>query len=120
MTYDLSKWRRHIHEPTGHPIEKHVCVDFVAVIRKNETGEIRRYDTWGIYEPEDGPHPSTFMYVDGNYSCDCNRYLFFQRAADEDEDEDMDCTDGRYSLNLVNPVTGETFYREFDEPKALK
>jgi redox-regulated HSP33 family molecular chaperone len=60
-------------------------------------------------------HPSVFNWHENNYSCDCNRELFFGYAAGlgyEDMPERV-CTHGQYSVNLENPETGEIYYREF-------
>ena len=40
---------------------------------------------------------AVFMWSEGNYACDCNRYLHFQRALGEDED-DVVCSKGRYEV----------------------
>lgn len=34
-----------------------------------------------------------FAWTEGNYGCDCNRELFFCRAADEDEPDEPECGD---------------------------
>lgn len=36
-------------------------------------------------EDDFGPVPY-FMWTDGNYGCDCNRFLFFERALGHDPD----------------------------------
>ena len=41
------------------------------------------------------------------------RELFFERSAGN-EIETEECSDGRFSVNLENPVTGEIYYREFE------
>ena len=89
-------------------------VKITACIRNNETGEIREYSDevwWDFNEPYDD-YPNDFIWSEGNYSCDCNRCLFFQRAKNENED-DCKCGDELYSVNLKNPKNGEIFYREF-------
>lgn len=45
--------------------------DFDAVMRDNTTGETKtiHLDLWYDH--------SMFMWTEGNYSCDCNRSLFF-------------------------------------------
>jgi hypothetical protein len=112
--YDLTKWDLHVHDRTdNHPILKHTCVKVVAHIRDNATGEVRQYQTWEIYDPEDGEHPGVFNWEENNYSCNCNRALFFARSIGADE-PDVDCGDGKYSVNLANAKTGEIYYREFD------
>lgn len=63
-------------------------------IRRNSDGVVRVYhDTYPWEEHSD------YMWLDGgNYSCDCNRYLFFQRSADEDEEDDRPCGETAYSI----------------------
>lgn len=78
----------------------------VAHIRKNETGEVRKYITDGYYfDHED--EISTFIWEDGSYSCDCNRSIFF---GDEKTEE---CSDGKYSVNIEILDSGEVIYTEF-------
>ena len=85
-------------------------------IRKNETGEVRTIKEDFIIEPGE-QYPSPYIVEEGNYSCDCNRELYFERAeGNEPELESTSCSDGRFSVNLENHVTGEIFYREFTQP----
>lgn len=72
-------------------------VTHVVEIRRNIDGVVRLHlenDEWL------GP----YIWEDGNYSCDCNRFLFFMRAADEDEGEwdDLRCGDGGYSVRITD------------------
>lgn len=63
-----------------------------VAIRCNETGEIRmyRYDLeWDDDE---------FMWTDGNYGCDCNRHLFFNRAKGIEPEDARPCGEERYSV----------------------
>jgi len=85
------------------------CVAIVAHIRKNETGEVRLYESSARISDEDGL-PHAYIWMEGNYSRDCNRAIFF---GDSPVSEDMECSDGKYSVNLENPVDGQVFYREF-------
>jgi hypothetical protein len=41
------------------------------------------------------------MWAEGNYSCDCNRALFFAMAVDE-EDTDVSCGEKGYSVRIVD------------------
>jgi hypothetical protein len=41
-----------------------------------------------------------WQYTTGNYACDCNRHLFFRRAANE-PDEDIACGYGRYRVKVI-------------------
>jgi len=103
-------------EKKSHPIKGGSWVRAIAHIRKNETGEIRQYETHEILADGEG-FPSVFNWEENNYSCDCNRELFFERAAGN-EIETEECSDGRFSVNLENPVTGEIYYREFSPANA--
>ena len=66
-------------------------------IQDTQTNETRQHQD--AYDWNDESH-MLFMFRDGNYSCDCNRELFFQRAAGEAE-TDLDavvCGEGRYVI----------------------
>ena|ERR1700735_400734 len=87
-------------------------------ITNKVTGEKRIYD-YGDYpdahmgEPDDPFHYITFMFDEGNYGCDCNRALFFGRAAGvELGDNDTPCGDERYSVRVTNQETGEEIYAD--------
>ena len=101
-------------EKATHPIKNGGWVKVVAEIRKNDTGEVREYETDEILM-NDEDYPNPFNWSDNNYSCDCNRLLFFNRAGNEEKEEDwnVECTDGRFSVNLKNKKDGEYYYREF-------
>lgn len=98
-------------EVPTHP--QHKWVKVVAFIRKNDTGEVRKYHRTSILENDGIVHD--YSWRDGNCSCDCNRELFFLRAGNEPEPDDTMCGDERYSVNLQNPKTGEIFYREYED-----
>jgi hypothetical protein len=73
-------------------------------IRRNSDGVVRKYQDnydWG----------GDYIWADGNYSCDCNRYLFFQRAADDDEDDNTGCSDGKYSVRITSE-DGAVLYQD--------
>ena len=76
------------------------------------TGVVRVYRSHERLYPED-PHPDVFIWEDGGYNCDCNRKLFFLRAADEPEPDAMQCTNNSFKVRLVNPATGWCYYSEF-------
>lgn len=66
-------------------------------IHDTETNETRQYQD--SYDWDDESH-MLYMFRDGNYSCDCNRELFFQRAVGEPETDldEVSCGDGRYVI----------------------
>ena len=86
-------------------------VRVVARIRDNATGEVREYGTDEILE--DGEEsPSDWPWSEGNSSCDCNRRLFFARSSGEEEDWESECSDDKFSVQLVNPSSGTAYYDE--------
>jgi hypothetical protein len=97
-----------------HQIDNCIWVECIAEIRNNETGEIREYETHEILEIGD-EHPSVFNWEENNYSCDCNRRLFFKRANNEETNDDwnVECSDGKFSVNLKNKKDGKVYYREY-------
>jgi hypothetical protein len=74
-----------------------------VVIRRNSDGVVRTYHhptPWGEY--------CDYQWFEGNYSCDCNRHLFFQEAANEDDGEDAQCGETRYAvIKFVMPDGSE-------------
>ena len=97
-----------------HSFKNCIWVECIAEIKNNETGEIQEYETEEILEIGD-EHPSVFNWEENNYSCDCNRRLFFYRAKNEEKDEywNVGCTDGKFSVNLKNKNDGRVYYREY-------
>jgi hypothetical protein len=90
-----------------------VSLKITEAIRCNATGETRERESsirW--FNGDDGPH--TYNWEDGNFSCDCNRAMFFAAAAGE-PDPDVPCSNGLFSVRLSNAKTGEVFYDEFED-----
>jgi hypothetical protein len=88
---------------------------FVVFIKNNETGEIREHHDELIID-EETKEPSLFIWEEGNYSCDCNRELFFLRAKHESEESVLNqnrCTDGRFSVKIKEAQTGRILYSEY-------
>lgn len=92
-------------------------VSVIAEIKNNKTGEIREYKT-EEYISKDEKLPNTFNWSDNNFSCDCNRYLFFKYANNEkvsdDEMDSIECSDGKFSVNLKNEKNNQYYYKEFN------
>src|SRR5690349_4077922 len=81
-------------------------------IRRNSDGQVRASkEPWDYY--------GDFIWSEGNFSCDCNRYLFWCRAGDDSEDEDDEdagrCGDERFSVRLKDEA-GNVLYEDFDRP----
>jgi hypothetical protein len=85
----------------------------IAFIRKEETGEVRQ--SKHNIQIDSGIHDPWHMWSEGNYSCDCNRELFFERSKNvEMDDRNLVCGDGvRFSVNIK--VDGEMVYQEYAE-----
>lgn len=93
--------------------EDHTTLKIIEAIRCNATGETRERESCIFWWHRDkGPH--LYNWEDGNFSCDCNRAMFFADAAGE-PDPDVPCSDGLFSVRLRNAKTGEVFYDEFED-----
>ena len=96
-------------------MSKYIDITAIAHIKNVETDEIRKCPTqiWkqhGYIDP--------YMWAEGNYGCDCNRQLFFERANGAiPEWDDFSCGNERYKVNLE--VDKEIVYREFGEEKCM-
>lgn len=62
-------------------------------LRKNASGEVRIVKDGSSFPYEN----HDYMWTEGNYSCDCNRHLFFERAVGREPDEDVPCGDSLYT-----------------------
>jgi len=56
---------------------------------------------------------SRFVWEEGNFSCDCNREIFFNDFLGVESDDDIECSEGRYLVRVVDADTGEMLYTEF-------
>ncbi len=97
--------------------EKKFLAKVFAHIRDNETNEIVIYETDEPFFYEEDLTPSIFNWEENNYSCDCNRRIFWLRAKGieltDDEFDDLQCTNGKFSVNLQNAKNNEFYYKEF-------
>lgn len=78
----------------------------IVFIRDTMTAEIRQYRY-----PYPWDSASEYLWSEGNYSCDCNRALFFAEAHGEN-DPDRDCGDERYVLKIVSDDSSEELYQD--------
>lgn len=60
---------------------------------------------------------NTYWWEEGNAACDCNRSLFFSRALGLEDNEDIICSQGKYSVRLSDADTGETLYDELESSR---
>lgn len=79
-------------------------------IRKNSTGEVRRYHydhDW--VEPDENGTGSYYLWgPDGNNGCDCNLANYFARAGNEDDpDPRVECGESRYKIEKIVLPSGE-------------
>ena len=81
-----------------------------AYIRRVSDGEVR------IYESDEAPDDLWLlehMWSDGNYGCDCNRELFFERAGGvELEVLSTECSEGRYIVDQIVDEFGRMLYHD--------
>lgn len=91
----------------------------IVKIKNNKTCEIRNYNTEEYLCKKGNENSFEFndwIWTEGNYSCDCNRSLFFGYAIGNNFEESCaDCSDGRYSVNIYSEKNGKLLYKEFEE-----
>jgi hypothetical protein len=62
------------------------------------------------YDKDDGWYD--FIWTEGNYSCDCNRSLFFARGRLEDDPKSPPCGSDRYFVKIVDEGDGTVLLDE--------
>lgn len=83
-------------------------------LRDTQTGEVVVYhNTYPIPEPDLHESSTLYIWEEGNYSCDCNRSLFFHRAKHPDADPNdpeikLDCNTGDNRIIIDKIVVRET------------
>ena len=81
-----------------------------VTITRLADGETRVYHDDAEWIPENDNSSGTWYYwTEGNDGCDCNRALYFKRAANEPEgDDDTPCGDQRlYRIPFVTLPDGQ-------------
>ena len=53
-----------------------------------------------------------YAWSEGNFSCDCNRELFFLRGQGIEPSNSPDCGEGKYVAEVSNAETNEIYYTE--------
>jgi hypothetical protein len=79
-----------------------------VLLRKNATGEERWIENKGPW--------SEYLWTEGNFGCDCNRHLFFERSGSQETDEDVECGESAYFAVCVEFADGTR--REIDSPNT--
>ena len=94
-------------------------VMFTARLRRVADGVERLY----VFDEEPGEfaedYHQSYMWSEGNYGCDCNRALFFARAAGEEAwNDERPCGDGeRYQLlSLTRAGESQPFWTPETDP----
>jgi len=85
-----------------------------VTILDSVTGEQRSYQDDFVWS-QDPDDFSEYIWSDGNYSCDCNRGLFFERAAGIPYSGETVCGQSRYFLFICDEA-GTEVYRDGDWP----
>jgi len=99
---------------SGYNPTKSSFVKVNAIIKEVATGEVVVLETSCLWDVEE-QRPNDFSWEGGNESCDCNRRHYFLAAKGLPRDDEVDCSEGKYLVNLQNPVTGQIFYRETED-----
>lgn len=93
-------------------------------VETNETVEFE--DTWdypSYIRTDTWEYDPVFIWSDGNYACDCNRSLFFERAlknlpiqkAITSDEVDIGCSNNKFKVNwIINLETGNKIYEGDD------
>lgn len=81
---------------------------YTVHIKKTATGEVRAVieeGAWGENEP---------IWTEGNFSCDCNRHLFFERVVgiEPPDDEVPGCYSDPDLYRISVTENGKTVYSE--------
>lgn len=84
----------------------------VVHIRQTADGVVRAMD--GAVLMVDADNDGLFIWEEGNFSCDCNRELFFRRAGERPEIDNPECGDTRYRIQIKDAATGEVLYDEWN------
>lgn len=91
----------------GVPTEQHAHLDIVMTLRRRSTGEARVYRTdWCPFLPttkDDLLRGVLFQWTEGNFSCNCNRSIFWAEAGGEPAPDETPCDIGDDRFEIVAP-----------------
>ena len=87
--------------------------NYRVLLRKNLTEECR----WYTYDSAWNDN-HFYLWREGDYSCDCNRHLFFEEACGHDVDfDDHACGEGEYAAIVVELPDGTQYQLDLQEER---
>lgn len=91
-------------EPEPEPDEG---AEIKVIIRRNADGVTREWLPGFKWH-------GAFIWDEGNFACDCNRGQFFDEAGGDgdDEDDEIPCGDGAYSVRVETKSSGRVLYQD--------
>jgi hypothetical protein len=78
---------------------------YIVTLCNNETGAVRRYREDSVWNDT-----GEFMWFEGNFACDCNRHMMFQRARGEEPEWHTPCGHTRYTVLNIELPDGTLVY----------
>jgi hypothetical protein len=99
--------------PPSAPVSGSGADGYKVLLRCNATGEERWAVMGGVWD-----EAAEFMWTEGNFGCDCNRHLFFERAAGRETAEDRKCGEDAYFAICVELPDGTR--HDLDEPPNIE
>lgn len=85
-------------------------MSYKVAIRKNSTGEVR-ISSYDFEWYKSAEYTDLFWWTEGNYGCDCNRHLEFERATgrvlEDHEISDAKCGEDAYTCLWAELPSGE-------------
>jgi len=118
LQIDLEDLKKRALEMVNPKYTEKLRIKVDVYIKCNETQEIVKYPD-ELY-CQDG-HPDVYMWEEGNYSCDCNRELFFETIKSGKSQMETywntggECSEGRYSVKIAISEDGSVLYNEIIE-----
>jgi hypothetical protein len=89
-------------------------MNVLARIKQVSTGEVRTYETDFLEGSTD--YEIVFQWEENNYSCDCNRAMFFNNYAEPDRK--YPCGETEYKVRVFS--NGRLLYEEFTESEEWR
>lgn len=113
--FELIDWL----EAENHPIYKtHYKIPVSITILDTQTKQTRIYNTTDFIDKETNTW-NDYIWSDGNYACDCNRALFWNRAEPNSEQLNDDCGDERFViLSIIDLRDNSVLYSESIEDET--